>query len=150
MNVGDQTPSFRLQNQHGDWVNSNELLGKFNIVLFFYPADNTAVCTMEACSFRDHFADFEGLDAKIIGVSKDGIMSHTSFAEKQRLNFDLLSDPEGTLHGKFDVKRQLFGLVPARKTFVIDKKGSVRAVFDSAFIVKKHVAAALKTLEELA
>jgi peroxiredoxin Q/BCP len=149
MKVGDQIPSFRLQNQDGNWVKSVDLVGKHNLVLFFYPADNTVGCTIEACTFRDATPDFEGLDAIVIGISRDGIMSHKSFAEKQRLTFDLLSDPEGILHTKFIVERQLIGIIPARKTFVVDKKGIVRAILDSAFNMKKHISASLKALDEL-
>jgi peroxiredoxin Q/BCP len=117
-------------------------------VLFFYPKDNTPVCTAEACSFRDAYSDISGLNAEVIGISSDSAGSHQKFAEKHNLPFPLASDPDGTLRRAFGVPRTL-GLFPGRTTYVIDKSGVVRLVFSAALSAEKHVAEAKRTLATL-
>ena len=118
------------------------------MVLFFYPKDNTPVCTSEACSFRDAYPDFAALDAVIIGVSSDTQQSHKSFAEKYALPFLLASDPDGTLRKAFGVSRT-FGLLPGRSTYVIDQDGIIRLSFSSQFSAAKHMQRAKETLTEI-
>jgi len=103
-------------------------------VLYFYPQDDTPGCTREACSFRDNLPKFEGLDAVVLGVSKDSLVSHEKFIGKYSLNFTLLSD-EGLeahkLYGIWKLKNN-YGKTywgTERSTFVIDKKGRIKKVF---------------------
>lgn len=147
--VGDDAPAIALHLQDGRTVNLNDYRGERAVVLFFYPKDNTPVCTAEACSFRDAYADFSDLDAEVIGISGDTTASHQAFAGKHSLPFPLASDADGSVRRAFGVPRTL-GFLPGRTTYVIDKAGQVRLVFSAAFSADKHVAEARRTLQTLA
>jgi peroxiredoxin Q/BCP len=114
-------------------------------VLYFYPADNTAGCTAEACSFRDSYEDFTDAGAVVIGVSGDSLESHDKFATKHRLPFTLVSDRDGALRKAFGVKKSL-GFIDGRVTYVIDPEGIVRKVFSSQVLATKHVGEALAAI----
>ncbi|HEY7346797.1 MAG TPA: peroxiredoxin [Ktedonobacterales bacterium] len=146
--VGDQAPDFTLATQSGDQVNLKDFLGKSNVVLYFYPADNTSICTAEACAFRDSYEVFKDAGAEVIGISSNSEASHQQFAAKHRLPFILLSDPHGVIRKHYGVPAR-FGLIPGRVTYIIDKQGVVRHLFTDQFHAKTHVAEALKTLETL-
>ena len=146
--VGDPAPAVTLELQDGRTINLSDFRGERSVVLFFYPKDNTPVCTAEACSFRDAYSDISGFDAEVIGISSDSVGSHQKFAEKHNLPFPLASDPNGTLRLAFGVPRTL-GLFPGRTTYVIDKSGVVRLVFSAALSADKHVAEAKRTLATL-
>lgn len=139
LKAGDKIPSFSLKDQNGNTVTENDFVGKYNLVLYFYPKDDTPGCTKEACSFRDQFEDFTDLGAKVVGVSADGPESHAKFAEKYRLPFTLLSDENNQLRKAFGVKGNLLGLIPGRVTFIIDKEGIIKHKFDSQMNATKHV-----------
>ena len=127
-------------------VNLNRFRGEHHVVLFFYPKDNSLGCTIEACAFRDAFADLQARDAVVIGVSHDDAASHRSFAQRWNLPYILLSDRDGAAARAFGADR-LWGLLPGRVTYVIDKQGIVRAAFRDALRMKAHVEAALRTLD---
>jgi peroxiredoxin Q/BCP len=90
--VGDKAPEFTLPSQMGDNVSLSEFFGKKNVVLYFYPKDETTGCTKEACTFRDNYEELTKLDAEVIGVSGQSVESHISFASHYGLPFILLSD----------------------------------------------------------
>ena len=90
--IGSTVPGFTLPDQNGNMFDINSVLGKKNLVIYFYPKDETPGCTKEACSFRDQFEVFRDADAEIIGISGQSVASHKEFAEKHRLTFTLLSD----------------------------------------------------------
>lgn len=146
---GDKAPAFNLKDQNGKTINSEAIYGKQVVVLYFYPKDDTPGCTREACSFRDSYQDFEDAGACVIGVSSDTPASHKKFAEKYRLPFLLLSDAENELRKAFAVKADLFGLIPGRVTFVIDKQGIIRFVFNSQMSAEKHMEESLIAIKEL-
>lgn len=125
-----------------------ELLGQRTVVLFFYPKDDTAGCTAEACSFRDAYEDFKAAGAEVIGVSADDGASHEAFKAKHRLPFTLLTDPGGAAARAFGVKKTL-GLIAGRVTFVIDRQGVIRHRFDSLVRVTRHVEEALQIVKAL-
>ena len=147
--LGDRAPDFVLPSQTGQQVSLAEFRGNKAIVLFFYPKDGTAVCTKEACSFRDAYEEFVQAGAVVIGVSSDSEESHHAFASGHRLPFVLLSDAEGALRKAFGVPKTL-GIMPGRVTYVIDKEGVVRHVFNSQFAADRHVAEALAVVRQLA
>lgn len=149
LQVGDKAPAFNLSDQNGNVVNSQTIYGKQVVVIYFYPKDDTPGCTREACSFRDSYQDFEDVGARVIGVSSDSPSSHKKFAEKYRLPFTLLSDRENNLRSAFAVKPDLFGLIPGRVTFVVDKQGVIQYVFDSQMSSEKHMEESLKAIKEL-
>ncbi len=147
--VGDRAPDFTANSQAGQPVILSELRGRQAVVLFFYPKDNSAVCTKEACSFRDAYEDFVQAGAVVIGVSSDSAESHRAFASGRRLPFVLLADADDSLRKAFGVPRTL-GLLPGRVTYVIDKEGVVRHIFNSQFSADRHVSEALAVVRQLA
>ncbi len=147
--VGDTAPDFTLPTQKkGEAFHLHDLLGKSAIVLYFYPKDDTKGCTMEACSFRDSYEVFKAAGAEVVGVSADSEESHQKFASKYQLPFILLSDKQGELRKLYGVPTTL-GVLPGRVTYVIDKQGIVRHIFNDMLNGPKHVTEALKTLQEL-
>lgn len=149
IDVGNPAPSFTLKDQNGNDFSLASVLKKSNIVLYFYPKDETPVCTTQACEFRDRFAEFRNVDAIVIGVSTDSPESHAAFAKHHGLNFTLLSDTKNQVRKLYGVSSQVFGLMPGRVTFVIDKKGVIRHRFSSQLQGKKHIEEALKSLEKI-
>jgi peroxiredoxin Q/BCP len=143
--VGEPAPDFTLNDQNGAPVHFADLLGKTAIVLYFYPKDNTAGCTAEACAFRDSYESFQEMGAIVVGVSADSAESHQAFASQHRLPFILLSDPDSAVHKLYGVGKKL-GFITSRITFVIDKQGIVRQHFSSQLNVTRHVTEALQTL----
>jgi thioredoxin-dependent peroxiredoxin len=146
--VGERAPDFSLQSQQRAVVNLADFLGKKTIVLFFYPKDNTPGCTAESCGFRDSHDAFAEAGAEVIGVSADSADSHEQFAQKHRLPMTLLSDPGGQTAARYGVK-SLFGLIPGRVTFVIDREGLIRHVFSSQLRATKHVEEALTVVKQI-
>jgi len=147
--TGDKCPSFSLPNQNGELVNINDLIGQKLLVIYFYPKDETAGCTAEACSFRDSYEDFSAMNCEVIGISSDSIQAHEKFASKHRLNFTLLSDTNKEVRKLFGVPGNLFGLVPGRVTYIIDKKGIVRSIHNSQMNPEGHIMAAKQAVETL-
>jgi peroxiredoxin Q/BCP len=149
LKIGSKIPQFELYNQFGKLFNIDSVLGKKNLVIYFYPKDDSPGCTKEACSFRDQFEVFEEADAIIIGISKQSIESHEAFAKKHRLNYTLLSDTKNRVRKLFGVPANLFGLLPGRVTYIINKKGEIIFMFNSQINTEKHVSEALRILQEL-
>jgi peroxiredoxin Q/BCP len=131
---GQRMPDFALPDSKGNSISSNDLLGK-KVVLYFYPKDETAGCTIEACNFRDDFGEYARRGARVIGVSMDNQQSHQDFARKFALPFELLCDTDGTLGKLFGAYSE--GVSSSgrpyktlnRLTFVIDAQGIIRKVF---------------------
>jgi len=143
--VGDMAPDFDLKDKDGNPVRLSDFRGKKSVVVYFYPKDETPGCTAQACSFRDRYEDFKEAGAEVIGISSDGTSSHAGFAKHHRLPFILLSDPGGKVrkaYGAYD----LFGLIPGRVTYVIDKEGKVVHTFDSQMSPTRHIQEALKAI----
>jgi peroxiredoxin Q/BCP len=149
LRVGDPAPDFTLPAATGEMVSLSAFRGRSEVVLFFYPKDNSPVCSAEACSFRDSFEAFRDAGAEVIGVSTDSAGSHRRFAERLRLPFLLLSDAGGSVRARYGVPRTL-GVIPGRVTFLIDKQGVVRHVFSSQFQPSKHASEALGILRGMA
>ena len=148
VNVGDQAPDFTLPSQTGEDVSLSQFREKQNVVLYFYPKDETPGCTREACTFRDSYELFTDLGAAVIGVSADSVESHKAFAEHYNLPFTLLSDGDNTVRKLYGAS-STFGFIPGRVTFIIDKKGVVRHVFSSQLQPEKHIQEALEVLKKL-
>jgi len=142
-------PNIELKDENGDLVRLHDHLSKDNLVVYFYPKDETPGCTAEACSFRDNFEEFKDHGAVVYGISADSPASHKKFKERHRLNFSLLSDPKRTAEKVFKVPRNLFGLLPGRVTFVFNKEGKLVHSFESALNATKHIKESLKALKNL-
>lgn len=147
--IGSMLPHFVLPDQNGNMFDVNSVLGKKNLVIFFYPKDDSPGCTAQACSFRDRFDVFNDADAVIIGISGQSVQSHSEFSQKNRLNYTLLSDEGNKIRTLFGVPTSILGLVPGRVTYVIDKTGKVVYIFNSQTQTTKHVDEALRILKEL-
>ncbi len=144
--TGDRAPAFSLPSESGDTVNIGDYIGRKPVVLFFYPKDNTAVCTKEACTFRDNYDEFRKIgDAEVFGISSDSAESHKRFSSEYRLPFRLLSDEKGKVRELYGVPKTL-GIFPGRVTYVIDRTGKVIRVISSQLGYKKHVEEALEAL----
>jgi peroxiredoxin Q/BCP len=131
---GRKAPPFELPDGSGKTVSLKELLGRGNLVLYFYPKDMTPGCTVEACEFRDIAAGLKAAGAQIVGVSADSPESHRKFIDKHTLNFPLLSDADNRVTRLYGVykKKSLYGrefMGIERTTFVIDRAGVIRKVF---------------------
>jgi peroxiredoxin Q/BCP len=147
--TGSTIPSFTLPDQNGNMFDINSVLGRKNLVIYFYPKDDSPGCTKEACSFRDQFEDFTEADALVIGISGQSVESHKKFAEKYRLSFTLLSDEGNKIRKQFGVPTNFLGLLPGRVTYIVDKQGKVIYIFNSQMQAEKHVDEALRILKGL-
>ena len=132
MNVGDIAPGFTLPDKDGKMVSLSDFAGK-NVVLYFYPKDNTPGCTRQACAFAANFAEFQKRDIVVIGISRDSSDSHRKFAEKHQLPFILLSDPELQVIKSYGVwqEKKLYGKISigvVRTTFIIGKDGVITEI----------------------
>ena len=149
LKIGDKVPLFALLDQNGNNFEISSLRGKQAMVIYFYPKDDTPGCTKEACSFRDEFETFTELNVAVIGISADDVDSHKKFAEKYQLPYTLLSDSDKKVRKLFGVKNSLLGILPGRVTYVIDKEGIVRFIFENQFGAEKHITESLRILKEL-
>ena len=149
ISTGDKCPTFELNDQEGKLRKSEEFLTKKALVLYFYPKDDTAGCTAQACSFRDAYEDLLEVGAEVVGVSGDSLDQHKKFAKKHNLPFTLLADTNNKLRKQMGVPTNLFGLIPGRVTYVIDNQGVVKGLFNSQLEIKGHVKKALEIIEKL-
>jgi thioredoxin-dependent peroxiredoxin len=154
LKVGDQAPEFEVtarQAGQDRQLSLSAILAEKNLVLYFYPRDFTAVCTREACGFRDSYAALGSGDTEVVGVSVDDADSHDRFAREHGLAFPLVSDPArrlAALYGATSLLRDVMG-VTARITFVIDRTRRIVAVFDSAVRSSQHVDGAKAAIEAI-
>ncbi len=142
LQIGDRVPDVTLQAHDGSSVALADLVGRRPVVIFFYPKDDTPICTKEACAFRDSYEKFTAAGAEVIGISGDSGASHRAFAARHKLPFLLASDPDGSLRKAFGVPKTL-GLFPGRVTYVVDREGIVRLVFSAQLASQDHVTKAL-------
>jgi peroxiredoxin Q/BCP len=147
--TGSKVPEFSLPDQNDKTFDIKTVLGKKNLVIYFYVKDETPGCTTEACTFRDQYEVFKKAEAMIIGISSQSAESHKQFAEKYKLPFTLLSDENNKVHRLFGVNTGEDGSKPGRITFVVDKTGKVVYSFDSMTQPVQHVNEALNILKKL-
>lgn len=134
MKIGDKAPDFTLPDKEGKEVSLSDYKGK-KIILYFYPKDNTPGCTKQACNFRDNYPQITEKGAEVIGISKDGVKSHSNFAAKHELPFILLSDKDLEVIKMYDVwkEKKMFGKTSmgvVRTTFLIDEEGTIIDIMD--------------------
>jgi peroxiredoxin Q/BCP len=153
MEVGQTVSAFQAQTIDKT-IALSDYLGK-NVVLFFYPKDNTPGCTMESKDFRDHAAEFAALNTVVIGVSCDSVQSHCKFRDKYDLNFEMISDEDKRIASLFDVykEKSMFGkkyMGIERSTFLIDKNGVLQKAWRKVSVLNhvKRVLAAVKQINE--
>lgn len=144
--VGDTAPLFTAPLADGGTFDLAAHLGRRAIVLFFYPKDDTPVCTREACGFRDAYEAFTAAGAEVVGVSSDSAASHRAFAARHRLPFPIIADTDRSLRKLYRVKNSL-GVIPGRVTYVIDKAGTIRLAFSALLVSDDHVQKALAAVQ---
>ena len=142
--IGDMIPDFSLKDQNGNLFDITTIRGTKKIVIFFYPQDGSLNCTKEACYFRDLTDVFDEAGAVVVGISEQSVASHYEFSNKNHLSYTILSDEGNVVRKLFGVPSKLFGLVPGRVTYVVDRTGKVVYIFNSQTDVKAHVDEALK------
>jgi len=150
--LGAKAPDFAMPTAGGGTVKLSALKGK-NVVVYFYPKDDTPGCTKEACGFNDMLAQFRKLDAEIVGISRDPMKSHDKFAAKYGLKFHLASDEDGKASAAYDtwIEKSMYGrkyMGLERSTYLVDKAGIVRAVWRPVSVTG-HVEEVLAALEAL-
>ena len=150
LNTGDKMPEFNLSDQDGNMVTNKSLLGKKTLI-YFYPKDDTPGCTTEACGFRDLRYELQDKGVEIVGISKDSVKSHKTFAEKYKLNFALLSDDLtetiqrfGAWGEKTFMGRKSVGTL--RISYLFDEKGKVEKVYGKV-ATKEHPSEVLKDVK---
>jgi len=147
LKIGEKAPLFSGKDQDGNEIKLDDYLGKKNIILFFYPKDDSSVCTAEACSFRDNYEKFRNLDTEIIGINQASVASHKNFAEKYRLTFPIINDEENKIRKLYKVPNKFFVLA-GRVTYVIDKQGLIKHAINNMFDGEVHITETLKSLKE--
>lgn len=152
LQVGQHAPSFTLPDAEMNMVKLSSFKGRHNVVLFFYPRDDTPGCTLEAIDFSDHEDEFLKHDAIVLGISRDDCLSHAAFRDKHGLSVNLLSDEEGGVCEKYGVWQEKekegvkkMGIV--RSTFIIDKQGNIHQAHYGVS-PKGHAAEILKELKD--
>lgn len=149
LKIGDTAPDFELKDQSGNDFSLSKYIGKENILIYFYPKNETPGCTKEACTFRDNIEQFKGLNCKVIGISSDSEANHKQFAKNHNLPFTLLSDRKNKVRKLFGVKAAIPGILPGRKTYLINKNGIICHISEYQFKPLLHVQEALKALEDV-
>src|ERR1700722_20175231 len=150
---GAKAPLFELPDASGAKVSLKDLIGKKNLILYFYPKDMTPGCTTEACSCRDNIEGIRRQGAQVVGISGDSPASHQKFIDKHALNFPLLADVGNEVGKRYGVykKKSLYGrecLGYERTTMVIDKNGVIRKIFPKVK-VNGHTAEVIAALKEI-
>ena len=145
VNIGDHVPSFTLKDQHGNDFNISDHIGQQKLVIFFYPKDESSICTKEACAFRDSYQAYKDAGALVIGINSGTVDSHQAFAKHHELPFILLSDPDNLVLKKFGIKGAI--IMTGRETFVTDISGKVIMRFRGNFKSNEHSKQSLAALQ---
>jgi thioredoxin-dependent peroxiredoxin len=150
LQINDVAPDFQAETADGTTIKLSDYRNKKNVILYFYPKDFSLRCTQQACQFRDEFETLQKFDCEMIGISFDTPDSHSNFKKQNRLQYQLISDPDKSIARLFGVLR-FGGYVPfvKRVTFVIDKSGIIKNVIHHEFIIANHVQEVRKTLERI-
>jgi peroxiredoxin Q/BCP len=151
LRTGQRAPDFDVTSSSGQRLRLSDFIGKKNVVLYFYPADFTLVCTRETCGFRDSYAELANKDTEVVGISVDSDETHRKFAREYNVPFALVSDANKSLSQSYEATGLLSRLMgkTGRVTYVIDKKGYIVGVFDSAIRASKHVEGVRALVEKL-
>ena len=147
LRIGDSAPDFELKDQFGNLVTLEQMAADGDLILYFYPADFSPVCTAEACAFRDSYAGVSSVGAQVVGVSPQSVASHQRFTNSFSIPFPLLSDPRKKVIRAYGVDGPL-GFGVRRVTFLIDRSRVVRNRVVSDLFVGSHTDLLKKTLRE--
>ena len=143
--VNTKFPEFNLYDEKRKYITEEDINGKWSVI-FFYPKDESPGCTLQSCSFRDKYEEFNNLGVQIFGVSSDSVSSHKKFKEKHNLQYSLLSDKGGILAENLGLKKNL-GFLPARVTLIVNPEGIIIYAHTSQLGVTGHVRKALNEIK---
>ena len=146
LEIGDRAPDFTLPSSTGEKISLSQFIGKKMVVIFFYPMDESPVCSREAEAFKNKYETFKELGAEVLGISSQSLESHRSFIKHHNLPYSLLSDSDNGVRRLYGVSSTL-GIVPKRVTFLIDKEGIIKYIFSSQLQPAKHAEQALFALK---
>ena len=143
--VNTKFPEFNLYDEKRKYITEEDIIGKWSVI-FFYPKDESPGCTLQSCSFRDKYEEFNSLGVQIFGVSSDSVSSHKRFKKKHNLQYSLLSDKGGILAKSLRLKKNL-GFLPARVTLIVNPEGIIIYAHTSQLGVTGHVRKALNEIK---
>ena len=143
--VDTKFPEFNLYDEKRKYITEEDIIGKWSVI-FFYPKDESPGCTLQSCSFRDKYEEFNNLGVQIFGVSSDSVSSHKKFKKKHNLQYSLLSDKGGILAESLRLKKNL-GFLPARVTLIVNPEGIIIYAHTSQLGVTGHVRKALNEIK---
>ncbi len=153
LNIGDKAPPFTLPDENGKTVSLSDYAGKW-LVVYFYPKDDTPGCTKEACDFTENKNEFAGLNAEIVGISRDNAEKHQKFILKYDLNLTLLSDPDHAVHesyGAWGIKKnygkEIVGVI--RSTFIVSPDGEIAALWRKVSVRVKRKSGEVKHADKV-
>lgn len=153
LNIGDKAPGFTLPDENGKRVSLKDYAGKW-LVVYFYPKDDTPGCTKEACDFTDNRNEFAGLNAEIVGISRDDADAHQKFIAKYDLNVTLLSDPDHAVHEaygawgtKVNYGKEIVGVI--RSTFIVSPDGEIAALWRKVSVRVKRKSGEVKHADKV-
>ena len=148
LKVGDKAPDFALKDQNGKTVKRSSI--KKPLVIYFYPADATPGCTVQATSFNDAVKEIrKEFGADVVGISGQDVASKQAFAKDLGLDFSILADEGDAVRKAFAVPKAAFGLLPGRVTYVLDKNGVCQKVYDDLVGAAAHVTVAKQVLRDM-
>ena len=143
--VNTKFPEFNLYDEKRKYITEEDIIGKWSVI-FFYPKDESPGCTLQSCSFRDKYEEFNNLGVQIFGVSSDSVSSHKKFKKKHNLQYSLLSDKGRILAESLRLKKNL-GFLPARVTLIVNPEGIIIYAHTSQLGVTGHVRKALNEIK---
>ena len=143
--VNTKFPEFNLYDEKRKYITEEDIIGKWSVI-FFYPKDESPGCTLQSCSFRDKYEEFNNLGVQIFGVSSDSVSSHKKFKKKHNLQYSLLSDKGGILAESLRLKKNL-GFLPARVTLIVNPEGIIIYAHTSQLGVTGHLRKALNEIK---
>jgi len=153
LSIGDKAPGFTLPDENGKMVSLSDYAGKW-LVVYFYPKDDTPGCTKEACDFTDNVNEFAGLNAEVVGISRDDAASHQKFMLKYNLGVTLLSDPDHAIHEayggwgtKVNYGKEIVGVI--RSTFIVSPDGEIAALWRKVSVRVKRKSGEVKHADKV-
>jgi len=153
LSIGDKAPDFTLPDENGKMVSLSDYAGKW-LVVYFYPKDDTPGCTKEACDFTDNVNEFAGLNAEVVGISRDDAASHQKFMLKYNLGVTLLSDPDHAIHEayggwgtKVNYGKEIVGVI--RSTFIVSPDGEIAALWRKVSVRVKRKSGEVKHADKV-
>ena len=147
LKIGDKAPLFSLQNEINKIIKLEDYIGKYPIVIFFYPKDNSFLCTKQCVAISKNNNEFNKYNAILLGISSDNSYSHRQFKIKNNLKITLLTDVDNKVRKLYQVPTLLFDTIPGRSTYIIDKNGYITGIINENLHINRHISGSLNYLK---